>query len=106
VAKSVSHFQKALLQIGDHLIYLSLGDPAIFEAENAQDLILAGALASRAEDRDSIDLAVMGGLQDQALLKTYGQVKFVSFDPLGKRTEATILSGKDRSFNVTKGAPI
>ena len=192
-AKSVSHFQKAVLQIGDHLIYLSLGlvavlilvqlfrgtallelvqfaliltvasipvampavlsvtmavgalalskmkaivsrlesieemagmdilcsdktgtltqnqltlgDPAVFEAENAQNLILAGALASKAEDRDSIDLAVMGGLQDQALLKSYEQVKFVPFDPVGKRTEAAIRDRQGQTFKVTKGAP-
>ena len=38
---------------------LTLGEPALFGAKDAQTLILAGALASKAEDRDAIDLAVL-----------------------------------------------
>ena len=77
----------------------------IFEAEDAQDLILAAALASKAEDQDAIDLAVIGGLQDQGVLKPYEQLKFVPFDPVGKRTEATIKGTQNQTFKVTKGAP-
>jgi H+-transporting ATPase len=84
---------------------LTLGDPMIFEVEDAQDLILAAALASKAEDQDAIDLAVIGGLQDQGLLKLYEQLKFVPFDPVGKRTEATIKGTQNQTFKVTKGAP-
>jgi len=84
---------------------LTLGDPMIFEVEDAQDLILAAALASKAEDQDAIDLAVIGGLQDQGALKPYEQLKFVPFDPVGKRTEATIKGTQNQTFKVTKGAP-
>ncbi len=84
---------------------LTLGDPMIFEVEDAQDLILAAALASKAEDQDAIDLAVIGGLQDQGVLKPYEQLKFVPFDPVGKRTEATIKGARKQTFKVTKGAP-
>ena len=48
---------------------LTLGEPALFGAKDAQELILAGALASKAEDRDAIDLAVLNGLKDPAALK-------------------------------------
>ena len=84
---------------------LTLGDPLIFEAESSQDLILAAALASKEEDQDAIDLAVIGGLQDRGALNSYQQLKFVPFDPVGKRTEATIRGDGDHTFKVTKGAP-
>jgi H+-transporting ATPase len=84
---------------------LTLGDPLMFEAENAQDLILAAALASKEEDQDAIDLAVIGGLQDRGVLNSYQQLKFVPFDPVGKRTEAAIRGAGNHTFKVTKGAP-
>ena len=77
---------------------LTLGDPILFSAKSAQDCILAAALASKIEDRDAIDTAVIAALKDQKALKTYKQVKFVPFDPVSKRTEATITDahGKKR----------
>ena len=35
----------------------------------AADVVLAGALASRADNQDTIDLAVLGGLKDTQALK-------------------------------------
>ena len=85
---------------------LTLGDPVIFEAEDAQELILAGALASKAEDQDAIDLAVIGGLQDPSRRsRRTSKLKFVPFDPVGKRTEATVRDRQGQTFKVTKGAP-
>jgi H+-transporting ATPase len=84
---------------------LTLGEPAMFGAKDAQELILAGALASKAEDRDAIDLAVLNGLKDPAVLKNFNQTKFVPFDPVHKRTEAEVKGASGASFKVTKGAP-
>jgi H+-transporting ATPase len=84
---------------------LTLGDPVIFAARNPQELILYGALASKEEDQDSIDLAVLAGLKDRRALQGYAQVQFVPFDPVHKRTESTIKSSEDGTFKVTKGAP-
>jgi H+-transporting ATPase len=83
---------------------LTLGDPVTFGSVAPQDVILAGSLASKEEDRDAIDLAVMEGLKDKDALKAYDLVKFTPFDPIHKRTEATIKQG-DQTFKVTKGAP-
>ena len=44
---------------------LTLGDPFCLDKVTADQLILAGALASRAENDDTIDLAVLGGLKDK-----------------------------------------
>ena len=48
---------------------LTLGDPFCLDAITAEQLILAGALASQAANNDTIDLAVLGGLKDKEALK-------------------------------------
>ncbi len=85
---------------------LTLGETAVFDAPDAQAVILAAALASKAEDTDAIDTAVLNGLQDRDTdLKGYQQLKFIPFDPVSKRTEATIQGDGGTQFRVTKGAP-
>ena len=63
------------------------------------------ALASRADDKDTIDLAVLGGLKDDQALKGYQVTHFQPFDPVHKRTEATVKGADGKQFKVTKGAP-
>ena len=84
---------------------LTLGDPFCLEKITADQVILAGALASRAENDDTIDLAVLGGLKDKAALKPYQVTHFQPFDPVHKRTEATVKGADGATFKVTKGAP-
>ncbi|MCU0779143.1 MAG: plasma-membrane proton-efflux P-type ATPase [Akkermansiaceae bacterium] len=84
---------------------LTLGEPALFGARDAQALILNGALACKREDGDAIDLAVLDGLKDDDALKPFQQTRFVPFDPIHKRTEAEVKDAGGRSFKVTKGAP-
>ncbi|MGA9190675.1 MAG: plasma-membrane proton-efflux P-type ATPase [Anaerolineales bacterium] len=84
---------------------LTLSEPALFAAKDAQELILAGALASKEENRDAIDMAVLDGLENQGQLSDYEQADFVPFDPVRKRTEATIKAPDGTLFKVTKGAP-
>ena len=60
---------------------LTLGDPILFKAGDSQELILAGSLASKEEDQDAIDSAVIGGMKDVSVLKSYTQTHFVRFDP-------------------------
>jgi H+-transporting ATPase len=84
---------------------LTPGDPFTIGDITAEQVILSGALASRAEDQDPIDLAILSGVKDQKRLESYHVSHFQPFDPVHKRTEAT-LKGKDgHEFNVTKGAP-
>ena len=84
---------------------LTLGDPFCLDAITADDLILAGALASQAANNDTIDLAVIGGLKDKQALKPYQVTHFTPFDPVHKRTEATVKGADGKTFKVTKGAP-
>ncbi|MGE5307316.1 MAG: plasma-membrane proton-efflux P-type ATPase [Alphaproteobacteria bacterium] len=84
---------------------LTLGGPFVVEGVTADDLILAGALASRAESQDTIDVAVLGGLKDAQRLRDYRITHFQPFDPVHKRTEASVESPDGKKFKVTKGAP-
>jgi H+-transporting ATPase len=84
---------------------LTLGDPFCVDGITADEVILAGALASRAENNDTIDLAVLGGLKNPDVLKHYQVDHFQPFDPVHKRTEATLKSADGSAFQVTKGAP-
>ncbi len=84
---------------------LTLGDPFSVNGIPADQVILWAALASRAEDKDTIDLAVIGGVKDDKALKNYQVVHFQPFDPVHKRTEATVKGGDGKQFFVAKGAP-
>ncbi len=83
---------------------LTLGDPFGLGDVTAAQVILAGALASRADNDDTIDLAVLGGVKDKALTGFEVQ-HFMPFDPVHKRTEATVKGTDGKVFKVTKGAP-
>ena len=84
---------------------LTLGDPFSVNSIPAQQVILNAALASRADNKDTIDLAVLGGLEDDQALKSYQVVHFQPFDPVHKRTEASVKGPDGSEFRVTKGAP-
>ena len=84
---------------------LTLGDPFSVKGIAAEQVILNAALASRADNKDTIDLAVLGGLTDDQALKAYQILHFQSFDPVHKRTEATVKGADGRQFQVAKGAP-
>jgi H+-transporting ATPase len=174
-AATVSHFQKAVLRIGDYLIYLSLGLAAvlivvqIFRHAPALELIqfalilvvasipvampavlsvtmAVGAMAlskmkailSRLESieemagmdilcsdktgtltqnrltlgdplvmgaKDKTDLLLAASLASKDALRDLRQLEFTPFDPVAKRTEATVEAAGGKSFKVTKGAP-
>ncbi|MCX5645103.1 MAG: plasma-membrane proton-efflux P-type ATPase [Phycisphaerae bacterium] len=84
---------------------LTLGAPFSVNNIAADQVILNAALASRAENQDTIDLAVLGGLKDDQALKGYQVLHFQPFDPVHKRTEATVKGTDGKEFRVTKGAP-
>lgn len=84
---------------------LTLGDPFCVNDIPADQVILNAALASREEDKDTIDLAVIGGLKSDQALKGYQVVHFQPFDPVHKRTEATVKGTDGKEFKVAKGAP-
>ena len=84
---------------------LTLGDPFSVNDIPADKVILNAALASRADNKDTIDLAVLGGLKSDQALKGYQVIHFQPFDPVHKRTEATVKDADGNEFKVAKGAP-
>ncbi len=84
---------------------LTLGEPFSVNNIPVEQLILNAALASRADNNDTIDLAVLGGLKNDQALKDFQVIHFQPFDPVHKRTEATVKGTDGKEFRVTKGAP-
>jgi H+-transporting ATPase len=84
---------------------LTAGSPALYEARDPAELLLAAALASKAENGDTIDAAVIAAQGDPATLGRYRQLDFTPFDPVRKRTEATVRTPDGGRFEVAKGAP-
>jgi H+-transporting ATPase len=84
---------------------LTLGDPFSVEGVSPDQVIVSAALASRAENQDTIDLAVLGGLKNKDALQGYQLDHFQPFDPVHKRTEAAITGPDGARFKVAKGAP-
>ncbi len=84
---------------------LTLGDSFCLDGISAEELVANASLASRMEDQDPIDLAILGSFQNNFEWDAYKVTKFQPFDPVIKRTEAEVLGPEGISFKVTKGAP-
>lgn len=67
-------------------------------------LSLNASLASRNENEDPIDLAIIAGLKPDRSLKDYNIIHFQPFDPVDKRTEATVENINGERFKITEGA--
>jgi H+-transporting ATPase len=65
---------------------LTLGDPFSVNNIPIEQVILHAALASRSDDNDTIDLAVLAGLKDKKTFQGYQVLHFQPFDPVHKRT--------------------
>lgn len=83
---------------------LTIGAPALFNNATESTLLLSAALASRKEEADPIDHAIIQSLKTPEEIEQYNQKAFIPFDPVIKRTEATITRDSS-TFKVTKGAP-
>jgi H+-transporting ATPase len=88
---------------------LTVATAQTFEPFKINDALLFGTLASREENHDPIDDAVIAKAKAiskvEAALSTYKVLDFKPFDPVSKRTEATLESTEGVQFKVSKGAP-
>jgi len=82
---------------------LTLGAPFCDGDTSAQEIMAVAALASREEDQDPIDVAVLASLNDSP--QGYRVTHFQPFDPVHKRTEAAVIGPEGAAFKATKGAP-
>lgn len=83
---------------------LTLGAPFLMDGVSKDEILLAAALASRGENQDAIDHAVLMGCQS-AQTSDYEVVHFQPFDPVHKRSEATVRAKDGGEFRTSKGAP-
>lgn len=87
---------------------LTAGKPVALNGFTERDVILYAALASRKEDMDPIDLAVLDAAEKMGLMdevRKYKQIIFKPFSPETKRTEALVEAPNGEKFWVSKGAP-
>ncbi|NPV50105.1 MAG: plasma-membrane proton-efflux P-type ATPase [Candidatus Methanofastidiosum sp.] len=86
---------------------LSIGDIKAFSPYSDKDTLLFASLASREEDKDPIDSAIIEKAKSYGLdkdLQKYKIINFKPFDPVSKRTEATLEINHSK-IKVSKGAP-
>ncbi|MDM7998500.1 MAG: plasma-membrane proton-efflux P-type ATPase [Dehalococcoidia bacterium] len=84
---------------------LTMGDPLVVGNNTPESVVLGGALASKAEDQDPIDLAIIAGVKDKQATASYRLLHFLPFDPVHKRTEATVRDKDGNTVKFSKGAP-
>jgi len=88
---------------------LTVAEVHPFEGFKDDDIIILGTQASREEDQDLIDNAIIAKAKELNVFdeayKGTKVLEFKPFDPKIKRTEATIETADGTSFKVSKGAP-
>jgi H+-transporting ATPase len=87
---------------------LTLSDIVPFGEVAKDEVLTAAVLASREEDQDPIDMAIITSEQAKELqekVTASNVLNFKPFDPVVKRTEATIEDADGNHFKVAKGAP-
>ena len=82
---------------------LEVKEIAPSKGHSIEEVMAAAALASRKEDNDPIDMAVLTYAADHHITPNYKVVKFTPFQPKTKMSSAIVAKGRER-FEVTKGA--
>ncbi|CAL9166740.1 unnamed protein product [Musa hybrid cultivar] len=79
----------------------------VFSRDVSQDtVILMAARASRTENQDAIDTAIVGMLADPREARAgIQEVHFLPFNPTDKRTALTYVDSEGKMYRVSKGAP-
>jgi H+-transporting ATPase len=84
---------------------LSVATPLPSRGYTEEDVVLAAALASSAESRDAIDMAVLDHARElKTNLDAYRRISFTPFDPSTRMSEG-IVEQEGRQIRVVKGAP-
>jgi H+-transporting ATPase len=85
---------------------MTLGVPHVAPGVSREEVLRAASWASRAEDNDPIDSAVLSAAEDLGVVGgAAGVVGFTPFDPVSKRSEARVRGADGGEFRVSKGAP-
>lgn len=86
---------------------IEVAEPVMLEGHSEADLFLMAALASRLENHDPIEMPIFRYIEVRLPdldWKSAAVEQFVPFDPVRKRTEASVKWG-GKHFRAMKGAP-
>lgn len=84
---------------------LTMGEIKTFNQFEDENALLYGVLASQKDSKDPIDVAVISKAKNQSIeTKNYKITEFKPFNPVSKRTEASVEDSKGKHFKVSKGA--
>jgi H+-transporting ATPase len=88
---------------------ITVGEVKPFEGFEEEDVLLWAMLASREENQDPIDDAIIAKAMETdelaATSKSYKSTAFTPFDPTSKRAVATLEDAGGTPFKIAKGAP-
>lgn len=84
---------------------LTLGERLLFRATDDDALLSAAALASRGENGDAIDNAILRKATETDATEHVEVVHFTPFDPISKRSEVLVMDAGGNERRITKGAP-
>jgi H+-transporting ATPase len=88
---------------------MTIGELIPFGDFKENDILLNATLASREEDKDPIDDVIIAKSKDVKEVADAAErnrvLDFKPFDPVKKRTEATLKGPDGKQFKTTKGAP-
>ena len=76
-----------------------------FGSFSADDVLRDAALATQKSSDDAIDVAVLSAAGSRVDFAQVKQADFVPFDPVNKRTVATIIDAAGKTRHYAKGAP-
>ena len=76
-----------------------------FGSAKADDVLRDAALATQKSSQDAIDVAILKATETRADLQGIKQTAFVPFDPVNKRTIATVMEQGGQVRHYAKGAP-
>jgi H+-transporting ATPase len=85
---------------------MQVAEPVLLKGSQERELFLLAVLASKLENRDPIELPLFHYVDEHFPdldWRSYRQVEFTPFDPVRKRTEASVEKGDER-FLAVKGA--
>ena len=87
---------------------LSVADIIPFSGFSKEDVLMISILASDEGTKDPIDTAIIAKSQEFSSISNQKSerevINFIPFDPVRKRTEATVAEGNQK-YQVAKGAP-
>ncbi len=88
---------------------LEVGEIIPFEDAGETEVLSTAALASREEDQDPIDIAIVSSARNREKvlqsLESMHVKHFVPFDPVSKRSQAEVDTPDNGTVKVAKGAP-